>query len=150
MDAIRPWLYIGKYRDTIAFSSLQAAQIHVVLSFAEPVTHPTILCHHLAVEDGVPLNRDLLQTGLGYIREAHSHNQRILVACGAGISRSATFAIAALKEAEQVSLLEAAQAVHKARPSILPHYALWQSLCTHYNEDVPYVTLIRQLTLASQ
>ena len=145
MDTIRPWLYIGNYRDTIVYSSLHAAQINVLLTFAEPVTHPDISCHYLAVEDGISLDQEILSNGIARLQDAYTNNQRVLVACGAGISRSATFAIAILKEVEQLSLLEAARVVHRIRPSIAPHYALWLSLCTYYDEDIPYLTLIREL-----
>jgi hypothetical protein len=60
----------------------------------------------------------------------------VLVACGAGISRSTSFAIAALKEAESLPLLAAAREVRKLHPDGLPHMALWSSLCLHYQEPM--------------
>ena len=149
MDMIRPWLLIGKYRDTISRSDLQAEQIQALLTFAEPVAHPGIVCRYLSVEDGVPLNLEVFEIGRAFIQYCYCNNQRVLVACGAGISRSATFVIAALKEMEPIGLLEAAQSVYQARPTIFPHYALWASLCTYYHEDVPYRTLIRTLQVDS-
>lgn len=59
----------------------------------------------------------------------------VLVACGAGISRSTTFAIAALKEAEGVSLLEAARIVRPAHFDGMPHPALWELLCHYYLKE---------------
>ncbi len=145
MDAIRTWLLIGKYRDTLSQSYLQFQQIQALLTFAEPVTHPNIICHYLAVEDGVPLDPGTLRKGLAFIHDHYQNNHRVLVACGAGISRSATFVIAALKEIEQISLIQAAQTVYQVRPSILPHIELWNSLCTYYAEQVPYLTLVQSL-----
>ena len=69
--------------------------------------------------------------------------QVVLVACGAGISRSTTFAIAALKEAEQLTLRDAAQIVRRAHPGGMPHLALWESLCTTYDEQIDYLDLLR-------
>ena len=149
MDTIRPWLLIGKYRDTISRSYLQAEQIQALLTFAEPVDHAGIVCRYLPVEDGVSLNLAVFETGRAFIQDHYRNNQRVLVACGAGISRSAIFVIAALKETEQLGLLEAAQSVYQARPSIFPHYALWESLCAYYHEDVPYRKLLRILQVHS-
>ncbi|NJK66452.1 MAG: dual specificity protein phosphatase family protein [Microcoleus sp. SU_5_3] len=145
MDAVRSWLLIGKYRDTLSRTYLQSQQIQALLTFAEPVEHPGIICRYLAVEDGVPLTTQVFETGLAFIDHHYRNNHHVLVACGAGISRSATFVIAALKQTEQLGLLEAARVVSQARPSILPHYVLWQSLCNYYHEDVPYLTLVRAL-----
>ncbi len=67
------------------------------------------------------------------------------MACGAGISRSATFAVAVLKETEGLSLLEAVQTVKKYHPESLPHPALWESLCAYYGEEVPIISMLNAL-----
>ena len=145
MDAVRSWLSIGNYRDTLSRTYLQSQQIKALLTFAEPVEHPGIICRYLAVEDGVPLSAQVVETGLAFIHDQYCNNHHVLVSCGAGISRSAAFVIAALKQTEQIGLLEAARVVARARSSILPHHALWKSLCDYYHEDVPYLTLLRAL-----
>jgi len=61
---------------------------------------------------------------------------RILIACGAGISRSVTFAVAVLHEEEDISLLDAFHDVHNINAEALPHYELWHSLCEYYHETV--------------
>ena len=67
----------------------------------------------------------------------------VLVACGRGVSRAATFATAALKEAEGLSLLDAFREVNTVRREARPHPALWESLCTYYGEAVPWVDMFR-------
>jgi hypothetical protein len=37
MDEIRPWLYIGKYRDTLDKDLLDFNSIRAMLQFAEPI-----------------------------------------------------------------------------------------------------------------
>jgi hypothetical protein len=143
METIRPWLHIGKYRDTLNRSLLGGYQIGAILQLAEHVQHPQIATLYLPVEDGVPLASDLLQRGVAFAHAAYQQEQKVLIACGAGISRSATFATAVLKEVEQISLLEAIKIVKYHHPDAMPHPALWDSLCTYYRESVSYLTLVR-------
>ncbi len=137
MDAIIPWLYIGKYRDTLNGALLSMHKIGAILELAEPVTYPTLFTLYLPVEDGEPLPQHLLRQGVDFILAAKRQEPRVLVACGAGISRSVAFAVAALKEAEGLSLLEALRLIHIHHSEALPHPALWGSLCEYYQEDVP-------------
>ena len=137
MDAIRPWLFIGKYRDTRNDSLLDGFGVGAMLQLAEHVPHPRIATLYLEVEDGVPLRPALLLQGMTFVHEARRADQRILIACGAGISRSAAFAAAALKELEQVSLSEALRMVRSCHPEALPHPAIWKSLRSYYGESGP-------------
>jgi hypothetical protein len=150
MDAIRPWLYVGKYRETLDANLLSAKQIGAVLQLAEAVNHPNITSLYLLVEDGVSLPSHLLRQGVDFVLSEKDRGQTILVACGAGISRSVAFAIAALKEAEGLSLLEAAQIVKEKHPESLPHPALWESLCAYYDEEVSIHEMLRKLTKANR
>ena len=79
--------------------------------------------------------------GVEFVRLEKALGRNVLIACGMGISRSATFAIAALMEEEGLGLLDAFGEVRARHPEALPHPALWQSLCDHYGEDVPYARL---------
>lgn len=143
MEIIRPWLYVGKYRDTLNYSLLSAYHIGAMLQLAEHVQHPKMATRYLPVEDGVLLASELLHQGIAFVQDAYQQEQKVLIACGAGISRAATFATAALKEIEQLSLLEAITVVKHHYPDAMPHPALWESLCSHYRESVPYLTLVR-------
>lgn len=138
MDRIRPWLYIGKYRETLDFQLLQSNGITAMLLLAELVEHEGISSCYLAVEDGEPLPNELLQEGIDFIATKKQQEDTILIACGAGISRSATYAIAALKEIEGKRLVDAFHAVKQAHPVSMPHPALWATLCEHYDEPVAW------------
>jgi hypothetical protein len=141
MNEIRPWLYIGKYRETLDYQYLTANNITAMLLLAELVEHLGITSLYLAVEDGEPLPSELLAKGVEFVKAQKEAGQTVLVACAAGISRSVTFAVAALKEVEGLSLREAIHIVQQAHPDSLPHYKLWQSLCDYYNEAVPWIEI---------
>jgi hypothetical protein len=148
MSPIRPWLYIGKYTDTLVETWLDHAGIGAVLQLAEPVAYTTIAALYLAVEDGAPLPAPVLDQGLGFVLAQRQLGRATLIACGAGISRSAVFATAALKRAESISLLDALRAVRRAHPGALPHPRLWTSLCAYYHEDVPVQVMIETVRTA--
>jgi protein-tyrosine phosphatase len=143
MHLIRPWLVIGSYRDRQSLALLQARRITAMLELAGHIAHPGIDSLYLPIEDGEPVDRAILARGISYILAQRSAGATALVACGAGISRSTTFAIAALKEAEDLSLLDAAREVRRLHPGGIPHHALWSSLCAYYKEPVSYLALVR-------
>jgi len=145
MDAIRPWLYVGKYRETLNADLLAEKKIGAMLQLAQAVTHPHVTSIYLPVEDGVPLPDHLLRQGVDFVLSAQQRGQTVLIACGAGISRSVTFAVAALKEAEGLSLLQAVQTVKKHHPESLPHPALWESLCAYYGKEIPIHSMLSAL-----
>jgi hypothetical protein len=144
MNQIRPWLFIGKYRETLDSGLLKINGINAMLQLAELVNQPEITCLYLAVEDGIPMPHEKLKTGIEFIKTNQNDGRRVLVACGAGISRSAAFAIASLKEVENLCLLEAYKAVKQHHPETLPHPAIWQSLCMYFDENVSFTELLKQ------
>ena len=143
MDQIRPWLYIGAYRDTLNKSYLDFKQIQAMLQLAEKVEQPNIVTLYLPVEDLAPISVEHIRTGVDFIREHKQKEARILVACGAGINRSSAFCVAVLKEEEGISLFDAFKEVKKQHPESMPHAPVWESLCKYYNESVPYLEIMR-------
>lgn len=143
MVTIRPWLLIGKYRETLDHELLARAGVGALLHLAAEVEPPGVTARYLPIEDGEPFKEETLRQGVDFVLAQRAAGKVVLVACGAGISRSTSFAIAALKEAEGLSLLQAAQEVRRLHPDGLPHMALWSSLCLHYQEPQEYLALIR-------
>lgn len=137
MNAIRDWLYIGKYTETVNISLLQAMGINAMLLLAQEVNHPEITTLYLAVEDGSELPFDVLEKGIEFALKQKHDGKKLLVAFGAGISRSASFAVAILKEAENLSLEKALAEISFHHPQSLPHPALWKSICEYYDEAIP-------------
>ena len=138
MDRVRPWLYIGKYSDTLNVRLLSRHNIKAMLQLAELVEHPDITSFYLEVEDGEPLSHDLLRVGIDFVIAEKQRDHNVLISCGAGISRSAAFTVAVLKEVEEISLLDAFLVVKQKHSQTLPHPAVWESVCNYYGEDDIY------------
>ncbi len=145
MDKIRPWLYIGKYRDTLNIHLLSAYKIGAMLQLAEAVKQSGIVSLYLKVEDGEAVPSDLLRQGVDFVIAEKRRGRNVLIACGAGISRSSAFAVAVLKEVEGLSLLDALRAVRQCHPEATPHPAIWESLCTYYHEVLSFQYLRQNL-----
>ena len=143
MDKIRDWLYIGNSRDTQDLAALEGSGIGAVLQLAGASPQKGIVTYLLPVEDGEPLGASVLREGLAFVANQRHQNKRVLIACAAGVSRSATFTVAALKEAEHASLLDALSAVVSAHPETLPNPILWRSLCDFYAEPFALNEMVR-------
>lgn len=146
MNAIRNWLFIGKYRDTLDTTFLQEHQIGAVLQLAEAVAYSEIQSLYLPVEDGLPLEDHHFQRGVDFVLNQKRLGLKVLVACGAGMSRSAAFAVAALKEDEKLGLLDALRVVKRCHPDTMVHPALWESLCAYYKEDIPFLDALHSMS----
>lgn len=143
MDEIRPWLFIGNLRDSLNKSYLERKSIQALLQLAVEINHPNITCRYLPVEDFAPLNFRLLEEGVSFIRTQKKLDQRVLVACAAGINRSSSFCTAALMAEEGLSLWDAFKEVKKKHPESMPHEPVWESLCNYYGESIPYLEVMR-------
>lgn len=143
MYLIRDWLAVGSLRETRDARHLEHNDVGAMLQLADAAPHATIPSLFLPVEDGKPLSETTLKQGVGFVLEQRAQGRMTLVACGIGISRSVTFAVAALREAENLSLRDAFQAVRLSHPEARPHPALWWSLCSHSGEEVPYGWVLR-------
>lgn len=143
MVEIRPWLFIGKYRDTLDTYSLGVKSIKAMLQLAEKVEQEGIASLYLPVEDLAPLEIDHIDKGVKFIREHYDNSHRILIACGAGINRSTAFCMIALKEMEGLGLMDAYKDIKRLHPDAFPHEPVWTSLCNYYNENEPYLNVIR-------
>jgi protein-tyrosine phosphatase len=143
MDQIRPWLFIGAYRDTINKSYLDFKSIRAMLQLAERVEQPDISSLYLPVEDVAPVQWKYIRQGVDFILEHKQKENRVLVACGAGINRSSSFCAAALKESEGLSLFDAFKEVKKVHPESMPHEPVWESLRNYYNDSTPYLDVMR-------
>jgi hypothetical protein len=142
MDPIRSWLYIGKYRETCDDSLLRAHRIQAMLQLAELVEQPGIASLYLPVEDLEPIPVAMLRKGIDFVRDHERQGHRVLIACGAGINRSTAFVVGVLKEVEGLDLRSAFHDVKRRHPEAMPHRPVWESLCAHYQEDVPWIELI--------
>ena len=143
MDEIRHWLYIGKYRETLDKSYLDFKSIKAMLQLADRVEQKGINTLFLPVQDLGPTSLDLIRQGVDFILAEKEKGNKILIACGAGINRSTAFCMAALKEVEGLSLLEAFKEIKRIHPESMPHEPVWESFCRYYDESTPYLDVMR-------
>jgi len=143
MDEIRPWLYIGKYRDTLDKNYLDFKSIKAMLQLADRVEQEGINSLFLSIEDMVPTPHHLIKQGIDFILAEKEKGHKILIACGAGINRSTAFCMTALKEVEGLNLLDAFKEIKRKHPESMPYEPVWESFCSYYNETTPYLDIMR-------
>ena len=150
MDWVAEGIAIGDMRDAIDHSGLREAGIEAILQLygaeRERVGFPIpVEVLQLQVADRVPPPPALLRRGVEFIRRQRAGERSLLVACGAGISRSPTFVAAYLHE-EGADLREAYRQIIRVRPQTRPHPALLRSLIQYYQIDTPAEELLSALS----
>lgn len=145
MYRIRPWLYIGKVRETGEQATMNAYNVGAILQLAYPAQHPGIESLYINVDDGIPLPGGTLQQGTAFAHTQKTANRTLVIGCGAGISRSVTFTMAVLHEEEGISLLDAYEQIVNIHPDAMPHYELLKSLGAYYNDPQMTKALISRI-----
>ncbi|KAM9312986.1 dual specificity protein phosphatase 16 [Gastrophryne carolinensis] len=124
---ILPHLYLGCQRDVLNKEVMQQNEIAFVLNASNTCPKPDFIrdSHFLRV----PVNDSFcekilpwLDKSVDFIEKAKASNSRVLVHCLAGISRSATIAIAYIMKRMDMSLDEAYRFVKEKRPTISPNF----------------------------
>ena len=81
MHRIRPWLYIGKVRETGDRSIMYAYQIGAILQLAHPAKHPGIESLFIEVDDGVSLPISALEQGVAFARAQKATGHKLVNGC---------------------------------------------------------------------
>uniref|UniRef100_A0A3P8UVN7 Dual specificity phosphatase 16 n=1 Tax=Cynoglossus semilaevis TaxID=244447 RepID=A0A3P8UVN7_CYNSE len=124
---ILPHLYLGCQRDVLNKELMQQNDIAYVLNASNTCPKPDFIpdSHFLRV----PVNDSFcekilpwLDRSVEFIEKAKASNARVLVHCLAGISRSATIAIAYIMKRMDMTLDEAYRFVKEKRPTISPNF----------------------------
>uniref|UniRef100_A0AC35UC08 Tyrosine-protein phosphatase domain-containing protein n=1 Tax=Rhabditophanes sp. KR3021 TaxID=114890 RepID=A0AC35UC08_9BILA len=63
-----------------------------------------------------------------FVKEAKDNNQKCLIICGAGVSRSATLSIVSLMHIQNISLRNAYLQINAIRPIISPNIGFWRKM----------------------
>ncbi|MEQ9355343.1 MAG: hypothetical protein RIG63_06500 [Coleofasciculus chthonoplastes F3-SA18-01] len=77
MYCIRPWLYVGNYRESLNYDLLYSCQIGAMLHLAEDVQQPNIVSRYIPVEDGQPLPFEQLKAGVEFARQEKAKHNRL-------------------------------------------------------------------------
>jgi len=116
---------------------LNSHHIDAVLQLAGPVDHDDIETLYVPVEDGEPVSDVKLKRGIDFIRARKAAGDVVVSACGAGISRSTTFAIGALMAEETITWEAAYRSILAEHPNAMPNAHLVRSLLLFQGEDAP-------------
>uniref|UniRef100_A0A4W3IIC6 Dual specificity phosphatase 16 n=1 Tax=Callorhinchus milii TaxID=7868 RepID=A0A4W3IIC6_CALMI len=124
---ILPHLYLGCQRDVLNQELMQQIDIGYVLNASNTCPKPDFIPESRFLR--VPVNDSFcekilpwLDNSVEFIEKAKASNGRVLVHCLAGISRSATIAIAYIMKRMDMSLDEAYRFVKEKRPTISPNF----------------------------
>lgn len=124
---ILPHLYLGCQRDVLNKEVMDENLISFVLNVSRSCPQPDFIPSSRFLR--VPINDSFsekilpwLDQCMDFIEAAKTSNSRVLVHCLAGISRSATIAIAYIMKRRSLSLDEAYRFVKALRPSISPNF----------------------------
>lgn len=131
-------LYIGSSRALYDTTKLRTIELtHIVkLYFGDPECPTDFTVYEGAFEDGGVIPTDILTESIDFIENYIQSGTKVLVACGAGMSRSAALALAYLMEKQGYNLRYAWKLVkfHHAIADVAPQ--LWDFLLKRYQQ--PY------------
>jgi protein-tyrosine phosphatase len=135
VDHVVRGIHISGARATDHATELRRAEITHVLKLYEDIPYFPADFHtlQLAIDDGEPIPRETLKRGAAFVVEQVTAGRKVLVMCGAGISRSSTYVLASLLELGY-QLPEAFQLLREQHRSASPHPVLWRSLLDHYGQ----------------
>lgn len=138
MDRIVPWLWIGDAADGKNLPAITAAGIGAVCNATKEAdgwspVDAGVAYLQLDQDDGVEIPLERLDLFAAWMAIQCQHGRHLLIHCGAGVSRSATFCTVALMLASGgVPWDECLAAVRKARPSASPAAPLTLSVLRWY------------------
>ncbi|XP_066998079.1 dual specificity protein phosphatase 10 isoform X2 [Anabrus simplex] len=123
---VLPFLYLGNQHDAADLACLRALGVTRVLNVTShlPGYHEAcgITYKQLPASDSGHQNlKQYFEEAFDFIEEARKSGTSVLVHCQAGISRSATIAIAYVMKHKLLSMVEAYKLVKSARPIISPN-----------------------------
>jgi protein-tyrosine phosphatase len=82
------------------------------------------------------LPHETIYRGVSFMLEQKVLGKKVLVACGAGISRSSTFALAALMQDEKLAIFDAYREVFLRYRGAEPHPELMMSLSAYHGKEM--------------
>lgn len=150
MFQIRDWLYISDYPTASSPKLVKTQDIEAILQLFEGFEMDGVATHFIPVSDGLPMTKAMIQEGIDFICNQRAKERKLLISCGAGVSRSVTFSIIALKEIEGLSMEEAYRAIRETHEKALPDHVHWQGVADFYGEDRNFWKIWGSLVLGNE
>ncbi len=138
MHQIREWLYISSYALASNAAYMRSEGFNAMLQLYRPITIEGVQAHYLELTDGDTIPQAQILAAIAFVQAQHAAGHKVLVTCGAGISRSVTMTIAALKAIEGGELEAIYRDVRTRHPEAMPDQAHWDSVAAYFGEDVPF------------
>jgi predicted protein tyrosine phosphatase len=138
MFRIRDWLYVSGFPIASNKATVKKHNINAMLQLFEPIKMAGVETLYLRVEDGINISPETIKQGVEFVLKQHKKGKKILITCGAGVSRSVTFATAVLKEVEGLSLEAAYRDIRTHHKQALPDHLHWDALRAYYGEGTEF------------
>ena len=129
-------LFIGRAQLSEVPKKLKKLGITSVLKLYEspPDWPPGFTVYNMPHPDGVPISNKRMARHIKFITDEIEAGHKVLVVCGAGISRSST-AVLAYLISTGMSLPDAFRLLKSRHPIANPNPALWESLIKYFKLD---------------
>ncbi|CAH1982880.1 unnamed protein product [Acanthoscelides obtectus] len=126
VSKVLPYLYLGNSKDAADLSCLKDLGTTCVLNVTSQSSgfhkERGITYKQIPASDSGHQNlKQYFEEAFEFIENARKHGSRVLLHCQAGVSRSATIAIAYIMKYKHMSMVEAYKTVKEARPIISPN-----------------------------
>ena len=147
MDQITPLIYLGNSSSASNISKLKELGIRKVLSvidFGAPLYNNIDKINHKKVRVSDISSQNIIQY-FGECLRFMEGNEKILVHCMAGASRSATIVIAYLMWSQKWKYADALSYVQKKRPLVCPNdgfkqqLQIFEKLLANFNYDIDFI-----------
>ena len=142
MDFVRPGMALGSRFEAENARLLTLYRIDAVLSLVQANVPAPVAVLNLTIDDGLPIPPGVLERAIAFLSGCAARNQRVLVHCEMGLSRSPTVLAAYLVEHERIPFDRAIAEMRQVRPLVQPHPALVRSV-TAYHEQKSVHGLVR-------
>ncbi|MCA9911748.1 MAG: dual specificity protein phosphatase family protein [Anaerolineae bacterium] len=147
MHQIRDWLTISNYGLASNEDYIRKEGFGAMLQLHRPIVLPGIETLYLAMRDGEAIAHTDIASAVTFVQDHHTAGEKVLITCGAGVSRSVTMAIAALKAIEGGDLETIYRDVRVHHPEALPDQVHWDSICAYFGETVSFWELWSRIML---
>lgn len=147
MHQIRDWLYITSYGLASNADYIRKEGFDAMLQLHRKIELADVDSLYLALRDGEAIPAADIVAAVQFVVDHHGAGEKVLITCGAGISRSVTMTVAALKAIEGGDLETIYRDVREHHPEAMPDQVHWESICNYFGETIPFWELWSRIML---